>query len=194
MALKKRKAVNPVEDGLPKEHPAEVVPEAKPELTPEEIHEFEKVPETLGDFQAAEQNPFSVGALMQSVAYIHSMKDHLTDEMVSLLSSSIPHDLEQDINLDDLVNSQLHSAVALKNSYFNPNGDLKKGTSSKEAKDALAGCQQIIQVLIKQQEGLDRQSRLMKMENILIQCAMDLPKEAKQQFLDEVARQLEIQL
>lgn len=170
-----------------------------PEISPKglelaKVAEDELIPDTLAHFEASEHNPFCPATLMRSVAYIHSVKENLTPEMISLLSSSIPHDLDKDINLDDLVKSQLHSAVALKDSYFNPGGSLKEGTSSKDAKDALAGCQQIISVLIKQQEGLDRQSRLLKMENILIQCAMDLPKEAKQVFLDEVARQLEIEL
>ncbi len=202
MALKKRKAVKPIDGDLSADLPVETEPELKSEPEPEieskqepaTVHEFEKVPQNLKEFEAAENNPFSVATMMQSVAYIHSVKDNLTLEMVSLLSSCIPHNLEEDIHLDDLVKSQLHSAVALKNSYFNINGSIKEGTSSKDAKDALASCQQIINVLVKQQEGLDRQSRLMKMENILIQCAMDLPEEAKQVFLDEVARQLEIQL
>ena len=146
--------------------------------------------EDLAEFESANHNPFSLETIRQSIIFLVSNKEHLTEEMTDMLSGCIPSG-EEDIDLETLVQSQLRSAVSLKNSYFNGNGSIKQGTSGRDAKDALASCQQIINVLMKQQEQLDRNSRLMKMENILIACVQDLPEETKNKFLSQVSQQLE---
>lgn len=149
---------------------------------------------SLEDFEIAEKSPYSVDSLRSAVAFIHSKKLHLDDKMVSLLSLSMPEAEEIDTDLGNLVHQQLRSAIALKNSYFNPTtGKLLDGVNAREAKDALSSVQQVIGVLIKQQDELDRQSRLVSMENILIRCMDDLPEECKdikERFLDQVSRQL----
>jgi len=147
--------------------------------------------DALKDFEVAEENPFDLATLRNSVQYIISKRDFLNEELLNLLVTLHPTYEEEEIDLPALVKSQLRSAIALKNSYFNhKTGRLLDGNTAREAKDALASVQQVLNTLIKQQESLDHQARLLKMENILIHCAEDLPEEVRAKFLDEVARQL----
>ena len=146
---------------------------------------------TIEEFHAAEKNPYSQEDLMSAVAFVHSKKNFLDEKMVDLLAICMPLAEDMEADLGQLVQQQLRSAIALKNSYFNPvTGKLLDGANAREAKDALASVQQVIGVLIKQQDELDRQSRLMTMENILMSCVDGLPDETKTQFLDQVAKQL----
>ena len=147
--------------------------------------------EELREFEVMEGNEHEMGHLIQCVHFIVSKREFLTDDLHAALEACLPEKEEsEDIDLTELVKDQLRSAVNLKKSYFSSNGRLLDGNSAREAKDALASVQQVIAVLIKQQEGLDRQARLFKMENILIQCAEHLPEETRTKFLDEIGRQL----
>jgi hypothetical protein len=147
--------------------------------------------EALREFEAAEHNPFSIETLLSSVHYLHHNRKHLTKVMTDLLSQCMPPEDEMDLDLHKLVKDQLRSAVSLKNSYFSPaTGKLLEGASSREAKDALASCQQVINVLMKQQEELDRNSRLLTIENIVMHVMNDQDEEIKKSFLDQINRQL----
>ena len=144
----------------------------------------------LKEFEVMEGSEFDINHLTRCVSFIASQKEFLTEPLIAALETCIPAVEDEEFDLTELVKDQLKSAVNLKRSYFSHSGKLIDGNSAREAKDALASVQQVIAVLIKQQEGLDRQARLFKMENILIQCAEHLPEEVRVKFLDEVSKQL----
>jgi len=158
--------------------------------SPRPFYQQEEHLEALKEFEVTEGNQHELNHLVQCVHYVVSKKHHLDEELLSALGTCIPLQEEEEIDLQNLVKEQLKAALSLRRSYFSASGSLLDSSSAREAKDALASVQQVVAVLIKQQEGLDRQARLFKMENILIQCVEGLPEETKQQFLDEVARQL----
>ena len=146
--------------------------------------------EELAAFDVNSGNQHEMNNLVQAVHYVVTKKDFLDEKLINVLSTCIPHVDDEDIDLPTLVKEQLQAALSLRRSYFTSSGKLLDTSSAREAKDALSSVQQVVSVLIKQQESLDRHARLFKMENILIQCAGDLPEDVKQEFLNQVAKQL----
>ncbi len=149
--------------------------------------------EALKDFEVAENNPFDRSTLLTAVQYVASMHEHLDEEMLNILVLLHPEyeDDNEEIDLPSLVKSQLKSAIALKNSYFNrKTGRLLDGHAAREAKDALASVQQVLNTLIKQQDSLDHQDKLLKMENVLIHCLDEEDEGLRDRVLDHIHKQV----
>jgi hypothetical protein len=169
--------------------------------------DYDTRPEDMPAGSAAAATAAETASVAQQVAVNEFMRKwvkNLTREQAQRLFDAIPHDLlteEQidgagntsdygaDFSLADEIGLQITAVKALRQSVF-PGGRLKSDATTRDAKEVLTTCNQMIKTLMDSHGKIMNMERFRAVESATLDVLADIEPELKERFLVQLESKL----